>query len=186
MYHNIENSCFGIVCKYWKMDIILHGFKLSEWTTHKPVCFRWTLFHSNNMFTSLSQCSVSRIDYYKPGSGPSIAQRIISARKMNFEQALLRSQFTGSNNIITLIDKSQNKIIQDYERCEFWIVNILLFNHNLAPVIQYIHILNMFSLTYGASPAAYYYYYYYSVFLIIEKIIICDSKIEKLINNQQK
>ena len=26
--------------------------------------------------------------------------------------------------------------------------------------IQSIHILNMFSLTYGASPAVYYYYYY--------------------------
>ena len=30
-----------------------------------------------------------------------------------------------------------------------------------APAIQSIHILNMFSLTYGTSPAVYYYYYYY-------------------------
>ena len=30
-----------------------------------------------------------------------------------------------------------------------------------SPAIQFIHILNMFSLTYGTSPAVYYYYYYY-------------------------
>ena len=38
---------------------------------------------------------------------------------------------------------------------------ILSFFIHPAPAIQCIHILNMFSLTYGASPAVYYYYYYY-------------------------
>ena len=40
-------------------------------------------------------------------------------------------------------------------------VVIKYLKYLIAPAIQFIHILDMFSLTYGASPAVYYYYYYY-------------------------
>ena len=46
--------------------------------------------------------------------------------------------------------------------CEVTKVHIFCW---IAPAIQSIHIFNMFSLTYGASPAVYYYYYYYASML---------------------
>ena len=45
--------------------------------------------------------------------------------------------------------------------CSTFYVIKLFFTFFSAPTIQFIHILNMFSLTYGESPAVYYYYYYY-------------------------